>query len=264
MKRILKQILYGLFYLAVWTGIFAGIYFWFIKPSANCYDGVQNSKEEGVDCGGGCPDICLPPDFKPLAARGDIRIVNLNSGASVLVQVQNLNTAQAAKEFQYELTLYGDAGGEIPPASGGLPLEKGELIKTITGEDFIYAGELKYLSFPRIANIRIAKAEFKFDEPQWVPAAEFVRPQIRLERAQTLSSESGVEVSGRFMNDDTLTLARVTAVGLLYNMAGELVGITRTEIENTEPKTARDFILAHPPVSNLDASRTQVYVYGWR
>lgn len=49
---IIAIILLALFLVA------AGAYFAFFRPTANCFDGIQNADERGADCGGACQKVC--------------------------------------------------------------------------------------------------------------------------------------------------------------------------------------------------------------
>ena len=65
MPRILKQTLFGLFFLAV----FGGVVFWIYqstRPVLTCFDKIQNQDEEGVDCGGKCQILCRADSIKPI------------------------------------------------------------------------------------------------------------------------------------------------------------------------------------------------------
>ena len=52
--RLLKQFLYGFFYLAILVSLIWLVYSFEFKPAPNCFDGKKNQEETGIDCGGSC------------------------------------------------------------------------------------------------------------------------------------------------------------------------------------------------------------------
>ena len=51
MPRLLKQFLYGVFYLAIIAAVGVGFYFHYDNAPPSCFDGIQNEGEQGIDCG---------------------------------------------------------------------------------------------------------------------------------------------------------------------------------------------------------------------
>ena len=51
MTRLLKQFLYGTFYLVILAAVGWGIYSFEFKPAPSCFDNQQNGGEGGVDLG---------------------------------------------------------------------------------------------------------------------------------------------------------------------------------------------------------------------
>ena len=93
MSRRVKQVVYGILYLAILGGIVTGIYFLLLKQPASCFDGIQNEGEAGIDCGGPCAVVCIPSTIQPLSALGAVSVfapVDANH-ATLLVQIENSN-----------------------------------------------------------------------------------------------------------------------------------------------------------------------------
>jgi len=58
--RAMKQLIIGLVFVLILGGIGYGIYSG-LAPEVSCTDGIQNGKEEGVDCGSlACGKACEP------------------------------------------------------------------------------------------------------------------------------------------------------------------------------------------------------------
>lgn len=248
MSRLAKQFLYGVFYLSVWAVILGGLYFLFLKPEPSCTNGVRDRGEEGIDCGGTCPALCLPQTLQGVEVSGSVQVFFPGTNtASLLAKLQNPNLELGARTFAYEFALYGTGG---------------ELLRAARGRSFIYPGEIKYLAdffeFPDARKIR--RAELRVDSIDWVPASGFERPEFSLQERKTTSGESSVEVSGRLVNRDTFTFPRVTLTAILKSGLDRAIGVSQTELRELSPGESRAFTIIHPPLAALDASKTEVFV----
>jgi len=254
MSRILKQLLYGVFYLIILTGLVFGAYSLFLKPAASCFDNTRNQGEQGIDCEGPCAKACIRADLKPIEISVQPQIFYPTaSGISVLAKIQNPNSDYAAERFAYSFNFYDD---------------QGNLIKEIPGESFAYASEIKYLvefnlSFSGFKQAR--RAELIIENPAWVSSGSFKLPQTALQSVQTLKSDAGMlQVNGRFINNDSVVLPNVTVIALFYNQSGRPAGISKNEIDDVPPGDSRTFSIIHPAISNIDVSRTAVFLYAKR
>lgn len=246
MPRLTKQLLYGLLYGIIFIGLPIGIYFSILKPAPTCWDEIQNGKELGVDCGGNCPQACIPKNLRPLEA-GDVKILPVDKEhASLFVEVTNSNVDYAAPSVNYVLTLEG--GGILP------------------GTSYFYGGEVRTLVFPNMAvPAGLTQASIAFEMPMWIPAAEWRRPGLRVLHAETrqdASSTSGIEgqlvVEGELVSDDTITFPSVEVVALFRGKFGEVAGISRTELSEVAPAVTRTFRIFHPGIPEVDAGATSV------
>src|SRR4030042_1047573 len=129
--RLLKQIIYGVGYLAVFFLIGFLIYNSHFKPAPTCFDGKQNQNETCVDCVGPCAS-CEIRTLSPLEAI-QIKRFSGDNQAVVTAEVKNPNLNWGADQFSYTFDVYGKNGAKI---------------KSIAKTSFIYAGEIKYLLEP--------------------------------------------------------------------------------------------------------------------
>lgn len=247
MSRLVKQLIYGSFYLAILALIGIWAYFAFIRPAPSCTNGRQDSGEEGVDCGGICPVSCLPAGLADLQVT-ETKIFHPSSGiTSVLAVIRNSNLDTAADSFNYTLQLF-DLNNN--------------LVLTRSGTSYIYAGEIKYLTDFISAGAADAarSAELSISSPSWLPEAEFSKPQAVILSRTAEAGENGIQVSGKLANRDTLLLPVVEVGAIFYDRYGYEVGVSKTEVDNLAPNEARDFVIAHPAITGADLSRTEYFV----
>ena len=250
MPRILKQFLYGAFFLLIFGGIIWGAYLWFVKPAPSCSDGIQNQGEQGIDCGGPCANVCIPSDIKPIGATGQLQIFHSTpTGISILVQVQNPNSAYAADRFSYTFKIYDN---------------QNVLLSEITDESFVYGSEIKYLGAFNLPFPNANRIELFIGTPEWVPADSFKKPALVVQNVQTASTASGLQANGRFVNNDSVALGKVTALSIFYDASGKPAGISKNEVTDVLPGETRTFSVMHPLFLNPDLSRTAVFLYGKR
>ena len=252
MSRRAKQVLYISSYLAVFLFISFFVYLIFFKTEASCFDKVQNQGEEGVDCGGSCREICLS-EVRPIEIVDEGRVLHPDeSHLSLLSRIRNPNLDYAARSFTYTFSLYD---------------EKGSLIQNLSGESFIYAGEVdRYILLLNlnIPNKEINRASIKIQGEKWVKAEDFPRPKINIQDQETVLNSEGIEVQGRVVNLDSVILPSVKIIGLFYGGFGQIAGASQSDVENLLPNESRGFSINHPPVLNVNPKATRIFFFSRR
>jgi hypothetical protein len=252
----MKQIVYGIFYLAILGIVVTGIYFLFLKPAPSCFDRIQNEGEQGVDCGGPCGKICLPSSIQPISVLGTVDVFSpLPDHVAILAQLENANIDLAASSFNYVVTLYG-ADGSTPVA-------------TFNGTSYAYAAETKYVVLPNefmSATDTVSRADLAVSNIQWVPATEMgSEPQLAFTNILDTISPSGlVTVSGNITDRDVSAFHNIIVVAIFNNAAGVPVGASQTELDSIAPNATQIFSVSYPASSTVDVSATQLDAYASR
>ncbi len=254
MSRRVKQMVYGLFYLVVLGGIVAGLYFLFLKPPASCFDNIQNEGEQGVDCGGPCAKICIPSSIQPISTLGAVRVFSPLAGhATVLVQLENVNSDFAASSFAYTITLYGADGSSTVATAGG--------------NSFLYADETKYLMLPNEPiPATSSRAEITVENVQWVPAAQMgLVPKLAFTNVTSVAGTDGyIVVSGNLTNRDVALFHNIVAVAIFKNAAGTPIGASETQLDVLSPGATQNFSISYPLLPNENVSATELKAYAKR
>lgn len=252
MSRLGKQLVYGFFFLALLAVLGALIYYVFIRPEPGCFNGREDTGEEGVDCGGVCAAACIPEGLLPLEMLGEPRIFRSSPAlVGILVRIQNPNLDAAARNLNYRIDLYDTAGAVIASRSGN---------------SFVYAGEIRYIAdFVSVANQgEVSRATMTAESRDWLPAARYPAPQISIQERRTEVRDDSVVASGRFLNQDAADFPRAEVIAVFYSNFGLPVGVSRTEVENVKIGESRTFTLFHPFSSSVDPARTEYFVYARR
>lgn len=251
MRRFFKHFFYGIFYLAVLAGIGYLMFLFFVKPPASCFDNIQNQNELGVDCGGPCAKICLPSTIRPLTLSGEAQLFSTDGLWSVLFWPENPNPDYAVASFNYSVNIYDEAGS---------------VIKTLSGDSYLYAGEIKYIDIPAVdlGSSAPAKAEFKITDPVWIEAAKFSKPNLAVQSPSAAVSGKNIEYRGRVVNRDTVPFATVKVVAIFNDAMGNRAGVSETEIQNLLPGDSKEFTVLYPFSPDLNLDGTQPFVYAKR
>jgi hypothetical protein len=254
MSRRMKQVVYGILYLAIFAGIVTGIYVSLLKPPASCFDGIQNEGEQGVDCGGPCAKVCIPSSIQPISALGPVNVFTpVPEHVTLLVQIENSNSDFAASSFDYTVTLYGADGSST--------------VATFDGTSFAYADETKYLILPNepIA-AAVSRADIAVSDIQWVPAAQigFV-PQFAFTNITSAASANGyAAVSGNITDRDVSSFQNIIIVAIFKNAAGTPIGASQTELDSLAPGGTQSFSISYPLLPDENISATELHAYAER
>lgn len=248
----MKQLIYGVFYLALWAGLIGGIYA-IQKPVPTCFDGRQNQNEAGIDCGGVCAKVCVPEEILPLVQAGDPKLILLDAATaaaprvSIVSEVQNRNLDFGASTFEYVFSVHDQAGA---------------VIASFPGHSFIYSGEIKRLAIPNEtlpAGSSPAYAKLSLRNPMWTPMAKFPRPKLIIQTVGTAETDGNLVTHGTLVNQDSVDFPAVYLVAVYYNSTGGIVGVTATEPNNVTAGETREFSLFHPTIPGAAPEKTQVF-----
>lgn len=249
--RLLKQFLYGFFYLAILAAILWRVYSITLKPEATCFDNKKNGDETGIDCGGSC----IACDIKNLKSI-EIRAVNLFANGnlySISAEIHNPNFNFGAKLFNYEVNFY-SAGNE--------------LLKIANGKSFIYAGKTKVFV---LAGVGVTggvpvRAELKIDKNNiiWERPENFSLPSFKLGEISSVLGDNQVIVSGFITNPNNFIISKFDLSAFLIDGSGKRIGVSNAELKDVGPFRAENFKIFIPvPVGaeiDLDAVSRNVFI----
>ena len=250
--RLVKQLLYGAFYLLVIAVIFLIIYFLFLKPAPTCSDGRRNQGEKGIDCGGPCPP-CELIQLKPLAVNWVKSFPARENEISLLAEVANFNLNFGARIFSYQFRVIGPFGA---------------LLETIDGESFIYPGEQKYLieAAVKISSQDVSRVELtiKKEDLVWQSKEELVKPRLSTRSVKTEIANQEVKVKGLIKNEDPLLISKVKIMAVLYDRQNKVLNASFTTITDLKGLTEEFFNIGLPKgewLEQLDVNQTETKIF---
>ncbi|TSC81649.1 MAG: Uncharacterized protein G01um101420_931 [Parcubacteria group bacterium Gr01-1014_20] len=252
MPRFKKQVLYGGSFLLLIIFILGWAYFSYLKPEPSCSDKKKNQNEEGIDCGGICGNFCFPVDFRPIELIRDPSFFKVDSKhVSLIAEIQNPNGHLATTNFSFEFKVFGKS--ETP-------------IKIISGESFLYSGEIKTIVAPNVEVdlSKVERVEFIPARSLWIEDINFPRPNFKLQNKKTSFLGGNIVAEGNIINGESQVFGEVEVIAVFKNQARTKVGVSRTVITNFKPDETRNFSIIHPLVENVDLSATEILIYSRR
>ncbi len=246
-SRLLKQLIYGTFYLAIIFGIGYFFYLPFSSPPS-CFDGKLNQSETEIDCGGSCQP-CELKRLKPISVS-PIALLDAGEGRlSLTFELRNPNTNFGADYFSYTVNFY-DA--------------EGVLIDSIQRESFIYPGEIKTMveaGLP-INPAGILRAEAGLSDFSWESVQEFSLPAVQTRdiKIEVREAERRVIVSGLLVNQNSFKLSRAVISAVIASPAGIRLGASETLLQDIQAFEEREFTISIPNIDPAAVSREQIQI----
>lgn len=241
-RRMTKQLAYGMFFCFFWAVVIYSSYLLFFKTAPSCFDNKLNQGEVEADCGGPCQS-CDIKKLKPVEVLSE-QLFTLN-GLTALTQLKNPNSLYGLARLPYTIELKAVSGSTL---------------QSITGETFIYPGEVKYIieELPVMSGVVATKTTLGVTA--WKSTKEFPMPNMIFRGVVSkVGDNKNIFVSGVLQNNETLLFPRITINALFYDSFGNMVGISKTKIQDVRAFEERFFQVEHPQVPNLDPAKTDLH-----
>jgi hypothetical protein len=249
-NRTGKQVVYGAAFLLIL--FFVGFLVWAknFHTAPTCFDKKQNQNEEGVDCGGVCARVCTQ-NAKQIEQAGSVFYgFPDQEHLELMAKVQNPNSALAARSFSYVFRLYKEDG----------------TYADIGGTASLYADDVSYVTEIRkkseYGGFVPSQAAFLIGENVvWEKAEYFKKPQVAVRDKQVALLPGGIEVAGHIANEGTIGIPSVVLSAVFYGTLGQVVGVSRSELNEIAAGEVRAFSLFHPALSSLAPEATVVSAF---
>ena len=249
--RLVKQLLYGAFYLLIIIIIFWLAYILFLKPAPTCFDKIKNQGETGTDCGKPCSP-CEIAQLKPLTIDWAMALPARENEISLLAEITNSNPNFGAQAFSYQFTIIGPFGA---------------LLKTVKGQSFIYTGEKKYLIEPplKINSQDVSRVELSIEKESvvWQSEKELVKPKLSVRSVRTNIADKNIAVNGLLKNEYPLLISQLKIIAILYNRQNRVSNASFTTLTDLKGFEERFFGVELPKdenVNQLDLNQTKIFI----
>lgn len=216
--------------------VLVGAVLWFVlfvlpkfQTPPTCTDGIQNGKEEGIDCGGNCPLYCpaLAQDLSVVWSRV-FRVVPGRYNA--VAMVENQNTATALASISYEFRLYDD---------------NNVFVGRRTGETFIAPNtEMAIFEAGIETGDRVpVRSEFSFiSTPTWLQIPQMAREGIPVSTSNIVLQDpfTNPRLKATVKNNSRFDLFNFEVSAILYNQASNVIAASQTVVDNLASGESRE------------------------
>lgn len=241
-----KQLIIGSVYLVIFIVLGYGIYNWTrVKPT--CFDGIQNGKEEGVDCGTlACGKPCGPV-IQPIQINNTKLIKVIEGDYDFIAQVSNPNTDYGSSVVTYVLT-HTDANGQKTSEEGNF---------------YILPGQTRYLVRNALKSLtEISEMTLEVKSVDWekvnMPGGGISFAVQGKDLKNINKGSVAVRVAGVLLNDSNYDFDTVDIVVVVFDSQADIIGVNKTDIRTFLAHTSRGFTVEWPSPFKADAYRIDI------
>lgn len=189
-----------------------------LSKSANCYDNLQNSEEEGVDCNGSCQLRCdgTYRDIRIDFARG----MKVTEGMyDIFVLLENYNTNINFPYVPYGLSFYSVEGKLLGTTTGTLsllPQRKAAL----------YLPSLKLSQEPKTIDVKLAEHKaMSFYDFDSIPKS------ISVDNWQSQrGANNSLQVVGEIKNPNNIEARNLSVYAMLFDDTRTVYAVSKTKV----------------------------------
>lgn len=225
-----RQLLYLLIPLFITLSIFSFIYFSFIYTPANCFDGIKNGDETGVDCGGNCSLVCSSDSLAPIVLWTKSFAVT-DDVYNVVAYIQNPNQDSEAFNATYKFKLFDDTGNVLAERIGSTHIPRNKKFA-------VFESSFK-------SSVRVKTVDFDFvDKINWHKSTDDDR-FLKITNGP-VTGDRYPKIEGFIQNESLKTVGPVELVSVIFDGRGNAVGASRTIIDRLKKDEKQDFVFTWP------------------
>ncbi len=227
-----RRVQYGVGFSTFLSLVGLVIYFGFYYTPANCFDGIFNNKELGVDCGGSCVLICPFTVTSPeIVWAESFKIVDGQYNA--VAYIENKNPVAGTPTLAYTFRLF-DKDEIIAEREGVTVLPPNSVYPIFEGRVLTKDGKV-----PTRTEIILKPSNM------WLPA-KIGRSQFRTMSTELLSTDARPRLNTKVENTELTEARDVEVVATIFNQAGNPVTASQTFIDKFESRTTKDVVFTWP------------------
>jgi Mg-chelatase subunit ChlD len=211
--------------------------FWYETPT--CFDGIENSDEKGVDCGGSCSLLCKSEVLEPIV-RWDPRMFEVLPGIwSVVVYVENPNISADAV-LPYKFVIYGTNNQVLEEREGVTLIPKAKTVGVFEGS--ISLGEM-----------RPSRALFEIGENIVWRKNITNDENISITHSPILRLDSAPRVEAQVKNESVREVRNIELVAVIFDGEDNAITASRTFIERIPKNEFAEVFFTWPKPFDLGA-----------
>ena len=218
-----------------------------VTPTPSCTDKIMNGNEEGIDCGlYACGNYCEPNLDPPKVIS--IKLIKAGKGDyDFVADIENPHPKFGASEVAYKLTLFRSDNSELYSQERVF---------------YILPGQTKHLVITHLTTENdVQKIDFKIESANWqqLNSLEGMNLIVKDKNYHNLSDNSGTALDAVILNDSDFDLGIVDIDVILYDSAGEIIAVSRSDIRTFLARTQRSFKVIWPFKISKSVSKIDIF-----
>lgn len=230
-----KQLIIAGIFLVIIILIIGIFYLFTIPTRGTCFDGKQNQRETGVDCGGPCGHCEEPEDLIVVFQKF---IPTTEHEFDLIAQIENPNRDWGIESLTYKFNLYD---------------KNNKLINFIERKTYFLPQETDYIIEQRVSLVSVPSAptpvldriELELKDISWQKLKDFEELDLIIEDKNYQLIDDKSQLSGNIENKSNFDLDKIEIIGLLLSN-GEIIAAGRTEIRTVLMGQTRYFEITWP------------------
>lgn len=226
-----RRTLYGAGFFSTWALVGTIIYFVNFHEPSNCFDGMLNGKETGVDCGGQCVRICAVDTIPPRVVWAESFEITPGQYNAV-GYIENRNAQASTPELRYTFTFY--SGSEIVGERSGVTvLPPNSSYPVFEGRVFTDGKEVTDTT------LALESADM------WLPASND-SSQFKTIDIDLQNPDDRPKLAATIENTALTAAEDIEVVATIFNDVGVAVTASETFIESFAPRSTKDIEFTWP------------------
>ncbi len=215
----------------------------FYEPP-NCFDGVQNGQETGIDCGGTCQLLCTNQVTEPVVLWE--RVTRVSDGVyNLLAYVENPNPNAFLRDAEYVFKIYN---------------ENQVLISEKTGKVSIAPKSARPIIQNNIQTFEQIPVRTRFEF-----VGDLVYEQTNPKDSLILIKDEIIEneatsprVKAKIQNMSLKTIKKIDVVVLIYDALENVIGTSSTYVDVLNPEESQDIVFTWPQSFSDEVGRIEL------
>ncbi|MFA5838627.1 MAG: hypothetical protein WC849_01670 [Candidatus Paceibacterota bacterium] len=199
---------------------------------ATCDDGKRNQDEEGIDCGGSCPNICSF-STEELIIKWSRAFLVKDGIYNAVAYVENPNVGLETKQISYVFKLYDETGLLVYERKGFADIPAQRIIPIF--EETIQTG-----------NREVKRTTFEFASlPKWEKIKE--EPiNLGVENISIKSQNGFTNLQADLYNPSVYKIEKIKVMSVLFDTDGNALNSSKTELDFVNKDSKEKMVFTWP------------------
>ncbi|MFZ2522849.1 MAG: VWA domain-containing protein [Minisyncoccia bacterium] len=232
-----RRLIYGGIVLVFFLIIFSFIFWKYFYKAPTCFDGMKNGDEKGIDCGGGCKNLCTADTLSPVVLWS--KIFNVSGDIyTAVAYIQNPNITSFNPNALYKFRVYDANKNVIMEKDGQTSIPKNKMFAVFETSLQFKGVKPKSVSF-----------EFTNFSP-WQKNTE-PEPDLLVLYGTLEATTTSPRITGKITNNSLRSISSLELDVFVLDSKENVVAASRSFIDNLYKGTTQDFVFTWPKPFDL-------------